>query len=479
MKKIALSFLALLYCTITFALDASVSFATFKGTTQNYVEVYLYVVGNTVEYKMLDSTRFQSNVEVVILFKQGENIVKFDKYALNSPISPSAISFIDIKRYALKDGDYTIEVSINDLNRTENAKSFNAPLKIEYEGDGLMQSDIELLTGFKRDSTQNPFVKNGYYLDPLSFNFYDKNASKLIFYNEIYNTDKSLKEDFVIRYAVQEVKGNGQSKDLLVGHKRRSPKSVNALLLQLDISKLASGNYNLVVEVRNRGKELLSQKKVFFQRSNPYLNIDDAIVAEIDIKEEFVASFTDEEILYSLKAISPVISELEVDGLNTLIKGKDVEKQRRFLLTYWLRQDPNKPEDAYQEFMKVARAVDSKYRNGFGLGFETDRGYTYMKYGQPSDIVSSETEPTAPPYEIWVYYDFPYTNQSNVKFIFYNPTLAHNGHEMLHSTARGEIYNRNWEQELYRSAPSSGNLRNGGETNGNFNSNARSFFDDF
>ena len=74
--------------------------------------------------------------------------------------------------------------------------------------------------------------------------------------------------------------------------------------------------------------------------------------------------------------------------------------------------------------MKVAEKVDLYFKSGFGYGFETDRGYTYLKYGPPADIVTVEDEPSAPPYEIWVYYDFPMTSQSNVKFLFYNPIIV-------------------------------------------------------
>ncbi len=127
--------------------------------------------------------------------------------------------------------------------------------------------------------------------------------------------------------------------------------------------------------------------------------------------------------------------------------------QYQFLFAFWANRQPNHPEAAYKQYMEVARAVDNLYSSGFGHGFETDRGYTFMKYGKPSDIVSVEDEPSAPPYEIWIYYDFPQTTQSNVKFLFYNPTLVGDDYRLLHSTARGEIQNPQWELELYRDAP--------------------------
>ncbi|MEK7253111.1 MAG: hypothetical protein AAB316_00070, partial [Bacteroidota bacterium] len=81
------------------------------------------------------------------------------------------------------------------------------------------------------------------------------------------------------------------------------------------------------------------------------------------------------------------------------------------------------------------------------------RGNIFMKYGAPNDVISVENDPSAPPYEIWFYNQFPQTGQNNVKFLFYNPSLADNGFLLLHSNARGEINNPRWEIELYRNAP--------------------------
>ena len=68
-------------------------------------------------------------------------------------------------------------------------------------------------------------------------------------------------------------------------------------------------------------------------------------------------------------------------------------------------------------------------------------------------MVFEENEPSAPPYEIWFYNQFPMTGQNNVKFLFYNPSLVSNGHVLLHSTARGERNNPRWELDLYSNSP--------------------------
>lgn len=483
MKKLTAALaLFLLVQHLLWGLDASVTYATFKAEKTQYVEIGIFVVGSTVSFVYADSSQLQAAVEVLILFRQRDTIVRFDKYILNSPAVKRPKDFIDLKRYGLDPGDYFLEVTIRDLNQENNSRAYSADFSIDYQKAGVLQSDVQLLNSVKPTQEEGPFVKNGFHMEPLPFNFYGKNSEKLILYNEIYQTDVALGEDFMVSYLIDRVDGNGNFEPVLVGHKRRTAAPVSVLLLNLDITSLESGNYRLAVEVRNRLKELLSRKEVSFQRSNPYLNADQESLAGTSLEGEFVGKLSNEDLVYSLKAISPVVPSDEGEWLNQLIKGGSLEAQRLFLFSYWSKKNPNRPDIPYTAYMEVANALDQMYDSGLGYGFETDRGYIYLKYGRPSDMVKEENDPAAPPYEIWIYNDFPATNQTNVRFIFYNPSLAPNDYRLLHSTARGELNNPRWEVELYKNSP---NEIEGDDPFGatqmqeNYGRNARKWFNDY
>jgi GWxTD domain-containing protein len=488
MKKSFLLTIALLWLMAGYltALDASISYATFKGQSANYVEIYLHIIGNTAEFVPVADSSLQAAVDVIVLFKQGGQIIKFDKYRLNSPVFKMPADFVDLKRYALDNGEYEIDVSIEDLNRPDNARRYTDTFMMDYENDGLGQSDIQLLasiTPVQPGQENNPMVKNGYYFESLPFHFYGKNAATLTFYNELYNTDKAIGEDFMVSNYIDNMDTPDKTEALQVHHKRKSPEPVSILLQQIDISALPSGNYSLVIEVRNRSKELLSKKAVLFQRSNPYLKAErETIAQQASLENEFVAKLTEDELRYSLKAIYMQVDASEGELMNTLIREKNRQAMQMFLFSYWATQNPTNPEAAYEAYMNVARKIDERYRSGFGYGFETDRGYIFMKYGAPNDIVSVEDEPSAPPYEIWFYNQFPATRQNNVKFLFYNPSLATNGHRLLHATARGEINNPRWEVELYRNAPNEiegDDYRDGTRMQRNVNRQARRLFENY
>lgn len=485
MKNLIVSLLFLGLSWPLAALDASVSYATFRSPTQSYIEVYLHIAGRSVTFQPLTDSTYQAGVEVILLFKQGEEIVKFDKYMLNSPVSSRPIDFIDLKRYGLADGKYELVVAIKDAHRPENAKEFKTELEFNYQGTELQQSGLVLLASFQRsDDSSSMFVKSGVQIEPLPYNFYSRHASTLIFYNEVYNADQALGEDFVVSYFIEKLE-NGESGLAMIGHKRQKPQAIVPLLIQMDITQLPSGNYNLTVEVRNRAKELMSRKKIFFQRSNPFLDQELEtlqLAANVNLEEEFVQQLTPEELEYSLRALTPRLPQGDVEMVNTIIRNDSLNAQRLYLFSFWAKESPNNPQFAYQKYMEVARAIDQQFDSGFRHGFETDRGYIYLKYGRPDDIESRDQEPSSPPYEIWTYYEFPRTNQNNVKFIFYNPSLAPDDYQLLHSTAFGELNNPQWQRELYRDVPNEiqgSDYFGGTEMLDNFNRNAGRVFRDY
>ncbi len=481
MKKTILSLLLALFTSFSaFAMDVSITHAAFKGEEEHYIEFYFYFVASTLTQIQVDSINSQGSVEVTTLLKQNGKIVKLEKFNLKSPLAMTSPNFLEMRRYAMDNGVYDVEIQLKDNNKLTNVATYKSIVQVDFPTDLLRQSDITLLSRYQADSSDNKYVKNGYFLEPLPFQYYDRNFANLLFYNELYNTDKSIKEDFLLSYSIENTEGVANKKAVIIGHKRKKMGNVIPNLVSMDISKLESGNYRLVVTVRNRNNDLLSQKDVYFQRNNPFLNaVLDSIPTDA-LDKEFVGKLDPKALRFALKSIAMNVTEEETSTLNTIIMKGDSMAERRFLFSFFARKNPNMPEQAYEEYMMVARAADRLYKNGFGYGFESDRGRIYMRHGQPSDVVSVENEMNAPPYEVWVYNTIEKTKQTNVKFLFYNPNLVANGYLLLHSTCRGEVNNPRWKRELYKSVPNEliGNNVDGTEVQNNYNRRAEQVFND-
>jgi len=449
--RILLAALMLTICAqYSYALDIGVSFAVYNTPDgKPYLEVNVEIAAVSILYKKVEGEKLQASAEILIMIKKGDQVVAYEKYNLQSPVVDAQQSLVDVKRLPVPEGDYDLEVVVQDLNAPENKDSYLSPVSVRFPNK-LHLSEVQLLRSFKREEAVSPFAKNGYLLEPLPFGFYDRSATRLAFYAEIYGSNKSVKEaDYLVRYFIEQEKGNGIKNLISTGSQRKKPTDIDALLVQMDISKLESGNYLLTVEARNVANELLATRVLAFQRSNPYLQFDENDITDETLAQQFTQNLDEKQLKYVLAALSPIVLGDDAEILNNVNRDKDLKNKRFFIFRHFVRQDANNPEGAYKKYMALANAVEEKFKSGFRYGFETDRGRAYLRFGAPDDLVHVEDEPGASPYEIWIYYNFPKTKQSNVKFLFYNPSLAGEDYITLHSTARGEIQDPKWERKLY------------------------------
>lgn len=463
-------------------LDVGITHIVYATPTQPYVEINLEVAGESVAYRLVDSVQAQAAVSVLILIKQGEDVVNYEKYTLRSPLVRHAQSLLDVKRLRVPNGTYTLDITVQDLQAENNRFSYQKPLVVNVPTQ-LYMTEVQLLRSFRSETGESVFAKNGFYMEALPYAFYDRAATTLNFYAEIYNS-QTLPADksYLVRYFIEEAAAVGSGRMLSAGAQRKRPAPIDAVLVQMDIKGLPSGNYVLTVELRNAVNELLTMHQVPFQRSNPFLQ--EPVLTDSLVATQFVQQLDSTQLQYSLRAISPLFtSGDDSEMLKNVLKSGEVKAMRFFLFRHFLRQDVNRPEQAYRQYMEVAKAVQERFHSGFRYGFETDRGRMYLRYGKPDDLVHVEDDPNAPPYEIWVYYNFPKTRQKNVKFLFYNPTLAGEDYVLLHSNARGETNNPRWERDLYQRGAGEqydgDNYHDANTMQRNNNRNARVFFESF
>jgi GWxTD domain-containing protein len=465
------------------ALDAGYTYAVFFNGETPYVEVNIEIAAASIYFIKVDSTNLQGGVEVLMLFKQGEKVVNYEKFQLNSPVLATPANLLDAKRFSIANGVYQVEMTFVDVNKRENKREIIFPLTIDV-GSKPYLSELQLLRSFKPDNSDSPFTKNGYYLEPLPFRFYNRNASRIAFYAEMYNTDKFSTEPYLVRYFIEELSGNEFTRLAAVGSQRKKPAQMDALLAQMAITDLPSGSYRLNVELRDAQNVVVCKRSLEFQRSNP--PVEPYIAGKItdeELAKQFVEKLTEEELVYALRAISPVVPQSETEALKNILAAREPKPMRFMLFNHFVRLNNLDPEAAYTRYIEVAKAVDKMFNSGFGYGFETDRGNIFLKYGKPDDMIKVNDDPSAPPYDIWVYYSYPITKQTNVKFLFYNQSLSPGDYLLLHSTARNERNNPRWEVELYQKSPNEidsggSNYHDATTMQRNTGRNARALFND-
>lgn len=433
---------------------AYLDLAAFDAPGQSpYVESYLNVVGSSVMLKPVAGGKFQASIEVQWIFRKEDQIVFFDKYNLLGPevdtthmrMSPD---FIDQVRVPLPAGDYKLEVRIRDNHSDADPVSVVQPISLRFPDQQVGISDVEFLEAIRPAVEKSKFTKSGFDLIPNVHSFYPKDIQTLRFYAEVYRSKDLIGGDFLVKYFIVQNESNAIQPDF-AGMKRVSSADVVPLMVEMPIERLLSGNYQLVIEVRNRENKVLGQRTAFFQRSNV---MEKPVVSEnistIPVEGTFASLLATEDTLReAIACLYPISSQLEMQIAETQLKISDIRSMQQYMNYFWTRHAPDDPEKGWRDYQLEVRKVNASFGTRNMRGYETDRGRVYLQYGPPNTIVAETTDPNSYPYEIWHYYKAG--EQTNRKFVFYSTELSSNMYRLLHSDARGELQEPNWELKLH------------------------------
>lgn len=434
-----------------------------------YIETYLTISGNSVKFKPAKSG-YQASVNISWKISKGKEIIKSSNYNLMSPVSQDTIqlpSFIDSQRFSLENGNYTIELIVIDNEKPEQKSVHTEKITIAFERNKkVYNSDIQALESFTKSTSKSLFYKNGYEMIPYNINYYPKTQNTLKFYMESYNIDTVLgsNKKFVYSYYIEN-SDNNQKMIGLSGFQKQQAARINPLLAQFEISQLPTGNYNLVVEVRDSSSVMQAQKKWFFQRQSNFIPIVENTNKTITTVEEFFNLYQSKDSLKQfVECLWPISFTTDRTQQQTVASTKDPNLMRGYLVEYW-KNRAGDTIDSYKlwiSYYKEVLEAEALLKCGKQKGYFTDRGRVYLQYGKPDQRSQYNSEPNTYPYEIWQYnriYDRS-TNRfyNNKKFVFANFAIADNCYQLIHSEVRGEIYDERWRFRLVNRSQQSSNI---------------------
>ena len=417
-----------------------------------YVENAIAFDCRSAVYKQFEPGKFKSTIEIQTIFRQNDKICAYSKIALDSPVVADTTNldgaFIDQQRFSLPNGEYQMEISVTDLNSGDALPTETMTVEVDYPDNLPAISDILLFDSYTKAEKQKACTKSGFDFLPRVYPFYGANEDKLHFYAEIYNSDKLYDEGkFLVSYYIETVESSNRMQSYSF-NKRFDVSKVNVLLNTIDIKDLPSGNYYLVVEMHDRSNTLICSNSWFFQRSNPTASFDMDDLAGVSIANTFVSNITEIDTLRKyIRYLDPVCTEMERDYSSNLVRTDDMKTMQQFLFNFWSKRFPMNPKQGFEDYLAAVRRVNMSFKTSSYPGYRTDRGYVFLKYGQPDKIMESPNEPGAYPYEIWHYYEVG--NQRNKRFVFMSKDSAANDYQLIHSDMVGEINNPRWQLEIY------------------------------
>lgn len=419
-----------------------------------YVENAIAFECRSAVYKEFEPGQFKASVEVTTIFKQGDKVCNFSKIALDSPVVTDTTkidgAFIDQQRFSLPNGEYLMEIDVVDLNSTKSLPTHDEfTVTVDYNDKVPSVSDILLFDSYEKAAQPSACTKSGMDFLPRVYPFYGPSDDKLKFYAELYNSDKLYDEGkYLVKYYIEAAESSSLMSEFNF-NKRFDVGKVDVLLNSIDISPLPSGNYYLVIEIRDRSNTLISSNSCFFQRSNPGVGYDMVDLAGVSIANSFVTNpeWTIDTLRRFISYLDPICTESEQNYVASLVKTDDMVTMQQFLLNFWCKRAPMNPNAAFQDYLAAVKRVNMSFQTTAYPGYRTDRGYVFLKYGQPDKIVEVPDEPAARPYTIWHYYQV--ANQRDKKFVFMAPDRSTNDYQLIHSNMVGEINNPRWPLEIY------------------------------
>jgi GWxTD domain-containing protein len=343
-------------------------------------------------------------------------------------------------RISLPQGTYQMQITAFDANDSAATPlTYKNTVKVNFDSEKVCFSDIQALSILTEATEESNFTKYGYDYFPYFSTFYPENITKLFYSVEIYNLEKIGKEKnfYAVGYIAQEGTNSPFSKEFQQ-EKKLQNSSQNLLIQRFPIDSLPSGNYNLMIDVKDEQGVLYGSTSMFFQRSNP--SVVAANTAAID-------SLPLDTLKLYLNYIYPAAEKEERAFINN-VKSSDYAAIADFFQNFWYKRDPNNPQAAWLKYYKMVMRVNNNYSTLRFKGYKTDRGNCYLRYGPPNYIEYNTSEVNSYAYEIWTYYDFPATSQSNVYFVFYQKDLTTRDFRLLHSNAIGELQDPDWKKIL-------------------------------
>lgn len=427
--------------------DLDLDFATFLGDENvGIVEAYINVPRDMFEFVETEGI-FESSIFFRVALIQGDSIVAIDEWSIkdkkfSKEDNSQGQKIPEISILQAVPGNYKLALYVFDLNTKE---KFSKTMEIEipnYNVDELMISDIQLGLQMGKTTTKNKFSKYfGYDILPNASMIYTEGHLKIFPFCEIYNLDfqDGKSGTYQIKYTV--LGSNGNEVKVLKESLKKKPgrTAVEVNLKGLDISDIASGSYILNVEVGDiQTKKIASKNKRFYlirQKEGDFLSANEN-------KVEDYSKLTEKELNEKFGPMSYIATNQE----KSQFKKSDVVGKRTIIANFWKSRDPN-PEtqvnEAYLDFSRRFEKAETAFNQGFRKGWRSDRGRILIKYGEPDEIDRNPSSIDSKPYEVWRYNDI----EGGVLFIFLDRS-GFGDLELVHSTARHELQNPDWESMI-------------------------------
>jgi GWxTD domain-containing protein len=426
-------------------------FAQFSyDSTSNYFELYYSFHQAALTLKSNDTSHYVEAILHISIKDTATGKPFLNKqWKLEYPVKDSTKmgekNLVGLINFVLPTGHYRCDVSAYDKFNDKNVKNYSDILNVQpFEKDSLAVSDIQLASRIIQNSPNKSsiFYKNTFEVTPIPSLVFGENIPVVFYYYEVYEHMKGEpKEPLKISTIVANSKGRlffNKLVDIAGGIPSRVEVG------SIPINKFPTDTYRIRIAVIDSTKNIgMASSKRFFVY-NPDIKVVDTTNSQ---QSQVLGSAFG---VMSLEECDNIFNEAKYiatsEERDQYSKIHTVEAKRDFLFHFWKKRENNPaiPDyQHYQSYMKRVKEANQKFGSFNRPGWKTDRGRILLIYGEPSEIDRHPNEIDTKPYEIWSYNEI----QGGVIFVFADLT-GFSDYQLVHSTARGELQDSNWQSRI-------------------------------
>ena len=494
LRRLTFSFLILLLSLHVQAIDAVVSHSVFyvpdPATAGKFIpelETYWQVNQRTVHYLTNTEKKIVGKLNTDFIIIGDNGIVKHDRFVLETTPRNNADeliknSIIELKRYAVPEGMVRIKMIITDATDSKNKFVYSDSFMVYPHKAEAFYSDVEFLDTTIELPTETIFKKNGVQQVPNCSNFFDVQKKVLHYYAELYGTDIINKSDYpLIQKVYISRKENDPSYDGVIRTDTIAAGSTHTVSGSFPLSAQPSGNYYLIMSLENNTHQIIASRSMFFQRLNPHPDVPPQIqvkkaaaandtgmenITLLDLNKTFLKKYDLQQVKSILRMLLPFSDYSATKTIEGFLKKPDDVYMRYYIYNYFAAINKENPTQAWKEFSEQIVEVNKLFTQHGIPGYQSDRGFMYLRYGAPTEVVTVENEQGSRPYEVWQYNMLTQTNKhqmANAVFLFYRPNNSMSDFKLLHCTVPGELKNGAWRSYLYQDASGGSNTNSRAE----------------
>lgn len=375
---------------------------------------------------LVDSSSWSAGVHVRSLFE-----ANMENYLTN-----------DIINAQLRPGNYRFGLHVTDEHSGDYGQ-IELPLEVpSFSGSGLKISGIEYVYDLLApDGGQ--FDRGNRKIIPNTRRIFSQDDTVAYIYAEIYNLDQGDKK---YRMAMRIYDAGGIIYKEIPFELITDGKKSAVVLTGFNISAFRPGAYDFRLFVYGHQDSAYSQKRfeiipgrVAWEKAYEHEQLADFPEA-LDIRNDDDARKVRDEILYiATRDELRQFESLNLEGKNNFMRG------------FWQRRDPdpttpvNENKIEHYRRLRYVNQAYSTFRDSGSEpnGWKTDMGRVYLVYGPPTDEENYPSAMGELPWKKWNYDQL----EGGVFFIFIDET-GYGNYRLIHSTAKGEPKDNNWELRL-------------------------------